>query len=90
MWVKADRQRLNQVLLNLLSNAVKYNRVGGVVTLGCEEGPDGTVRVNVTDSGTGIPPDKLQRLFNPFDRFGRRAERRGGDGSRSVFVQGAR
>jgi PAS domain S-box-containing protein len=70
MWVRADRQRLNQVLLNLLSNAVKYNREKGVVTLGCEGGPQGTVRVSVTDSGIGIPRDKMQRLFNPFDRLG--------------------
>ena len=70
MWVKADRQRLNQVLLNLVSNAVKYNREGGSVRLGCAEGTDGSVRVSVTDSGIGIPPENLQRLFNPFERLG--------------------
>src|SRR3989442_1529261 len=38
-YVTADRQRLQQVLLNLLSNAVKYNRQGGAVRVGCEDGP---------------------------------------------------
>src|SRR5205823_582088 len=40
-YVTADRQRLQQVLLNLLSNAVKYNRQGGAVRVGCEDGSSG-------------------------------------------------
>ncbi len=68
--VAADRLRLKQVFLNLLSNAVKYNHPGGTVTLSCEETGNGRVRVKVTDTGPGIPPDKLTRLFTPFDRLG--------------------
>jgi PAS domain S-box-containing protein len=68
--VKADRQRLKQVLLNLASNAVKYNRHGGTIRVGCQAaGPD-RVAVAVQDSGPGIPPDKMARLFTPFDRLG--------------------
>jgi len=69
-YVLADRQRLRQVLLNLLSNAVKYNRQDGRVTVHTKEvGGDG-VRISVIDEGTGIPLEKMDRLFTPFDRLG--------------------
>lgn len=67
--VLADRQRLKQVLLNLLSNAVKYNKVGGEVVLTYQT-LHGRVRILITDTGPGIPPDKQQRLFIPFERLG--------------------
>lgn len=66
----ADRQRLTQILLNLLSNAVKYNRDGGRVRLTCEDAPDGRLRITVSDTGAGIRPEKLQLLFQPFERLG--------------------
>jgi PAS domain S-box-containing protein len=68
--VAADRTRLKQVLLNLLSNAVKYNRPGGAVTLRARLGGavDGFVRVEVSDTGLGIAPEHLSRLFEPFQR----------------------
>jgi nitrogen-specific signal transduction histidine kinase len=68
--VMADRQRLQQVLLNLLSNAVKYNRPEGVVTVSCDRTPSGTCRLAVTDTGLGIAPERMPRLFTPFDRLG--------------------
>ena len=68
--VLADRQRLQQVLLNLLSNAVKYNRTGGTVAVSCEEILGERLRILVRDTGHGISPDKLDRLFTPFDRLG--------------------
>ncbi len=68
--VMADRQRLKQVLLNLLANAVKYNRPGGTVRLEHAEGANGHVRLVVADTGIGIAPDKLGRLFTAFDRLG--------------------
>ena len=68
-WVNADRQRLLQVLLNLMSNAVKYNRSGGSVTVAAEP-MDGRVSIGVIDTGPGIAPEALERLFVPFDRLG--------------------
>jgi signal transduction histidine kinase/ActR/RegA family two-component response regulator len=70
LHVLADRQRLQQVLLNLLSNAVKYNRPGGAVTVSCESEAGNRLRIHVSDTGPGIAPDKLERLFTPFDRLG--------------------
>ena len=75
--VQADRQRLRQVLLNLLSNAVKFNRDGGTITVGCDHGDD-SVRVWVTDTGPGIAPDHVGRLFTPFDRLDADATGRAG------------
>ncbi|MGI8550891.1 MAG: ATP-binding protein [Dehalococcoidia bacterium] len=70
LHVRADNQRLKQVLINLLSNAVKYNREGGTVTLSCRRLPKEQLRIEVRDSGIGIAEDKLPRLFTPFDRLG--------------------
>ena len=77
--VVADRQRLKQVLVNLLSNAVKYNRDAGEVVvdwaahggLSPSDGSgDGWLRVSVRDTGRGIPADRLEDVFTPFERLG--------------------
>jgi PAS domain S-box-containing protein len=68
--VMADRQRLKQVLLNLLSNAVKFNSEGGRVTLSCTPRPHDRLRIGVTDTGPGISPDSIGKLFTPFERLG--------------------
>ncbi len=78
VFVKADRQRLTQVMVNVLSNAVKYNRSGGTVTVSASI-DGGIARLNVTDTGRGIAPEKLDRLFNPFERLG--AENTGIEGT---------
>jgi len=69
-YVLADRQRLKQVLLNLLANAVKYNRDGGSVMVRCGLTGDDRLRVSVADTGYGIAPEHLDRLFQPFERLG--------------------
>jgi len=72
--VRADRQRLKQVLLNLLSNAIKYNRVGGKVSVTWKPEPEvETVAVTVEDTGIGIRAENVGRLFQPFDRLGAEA-----------------
>jgi PAS domain S-box-containing protein len=78
-YVRADRQRLKQVLLNLVANAVKYNRAEGSVFIRFEEAAEGHARVVVEDSGIGIAPSKMSRLFTPFDRLG--AETMGVEGT---------
>jgi signal transduction histidine kinase/CheY-like chemotaxis protein len=69
VFVNADNQRLKQVLLNLLSNAVKYNREGGEIHVTASLLMDGFLHLAVRDSGPGIPPEKMERLFIPFDRL---------------------
>ena len=71
LFVLADQRRLNQVLLNLLSNAVKYNRTGGTVMLhSARSENEGKLRIAVIDSGKGIAPENIARLWTPFDRLG--------------------
>jgi signal transduction histidine kinase/ActR/RegA family two-component response regulator len=69
-YVRADRQRLRQVLLNLMSNAVKYNRAGGTIAVACDERDPGFLRITVTDTGAGIASDLYPKLFQPFERLG--------------------
>jgi hypothetical protein len=68
--VRADRQRLKQVLLNLLANAVKFNRHGGRVTVDCEVAGTGRLRLAVGDTGPGISEAQRPLLFSPFERLG--------------------
>jgi PAS domain S-box-containing protein len=79
LHVRADRQRLKQVVLNLLSNSVKYNREGGEVRIACEPSGEHRARVSIADTGAGIPEKLMEHLFTPFDRLG--AERRGIEGT---------
>jgi signal transduction histidine kinase/PAS domain-containing protein len=65
----ADRGRLHEILLNYLSNAVKYNREGGQISISCLPGDEGFLRLSVADTGNGIAPDYLPRLFHAFDRL---------------------
>ncbi|MCZ6668747.1 MAG: ATP-binding protein [Gammaproteobacteria bacterium] len=69
--LSTDNTRLIQVLLNLLSNAVKYNSEQGKVALSCRRTVDQMLRISVADTGMGIPPEKRDGLFDPFDRLGR-------------------
>lgn len=80
MSVLADERRLRQVLLNLLGNAIKFTD-HGTVTLRASAEPQGPSRVllrlDVEDTGVGMRPDDLQRIFQPFEQVGD-AERHGG------------
>ncbi|MFI5936490.1 ATP-binding protein [Actinoplanes sp. NPDC051494] len=66
--VSADRQRLRQVMMNLLSNAIKFNHPTGTVTVTVQEQGERT-RIDVVDTGRGIPAESLGALFTPFERL---------------------
>ncbi len=69
-YVHADRTRVKQVLINLLSNAIKYNHAGGMVVVECLVKSPERIRISVKDTGLGLSPEKLARLFEPFNRLG--------------------
>jgi PAS domain S-box-containing protein len=81
VWLTADAVRLRQVVVNLLSNAAKYNREGGrvVVDAGPAASGSGRVRLSVRDTGAGLSPEQLPRLFRTFERLD--AGRRGVEGT---------
>jgi histidine kinase len=78
--VLADRERIHQVLFNLLDNAVRFTPTGGRVTVSADR-HDGSVDVHVADTGPGIGPEHLPRLFERFYRAdSARSQREGGTG----------
>ena len=70
--LRTDQTRMRQVMFNLLSNAVKYNRPGGSVTVSAERLDDGMLRVNIADTGHGIPKAVQASLFRPFEGLGQK------------------
>ncbi len=69
--VRADHEKLQQILLNLLSNAIKFTPDGGRITLTCMARGE-EVHIGVADTGTGIPSDRLEDVFAPFVQIERR------------------
>jgi signal transduction histidine kinase len=65
--LRADRERLRQIVENLISNAVKYGKSAKRVTVEAEEADD-SVRIHVKDEGPGIPAEQLATIFNRFER----------------------
>jgi len=76
-WVEADASRLQQVFWNLLKNAIKFTPKGGCVGIRCRPS-EKYVIVEVNDSGLGIEPDALSRIFNAFEQADRSITRRFG------------
>lgn len=68
--VCADPEKTQQILINLLTNAVKFTQPPGSVVVSCEFS-DETVRIHVKDTGIGIKPEDLPRVFEPFVQIGR-------------------
>lgn len=66
--IYADRDKLEQILWNIIGNAVKFTPPGGKVTVRFKTQPDGMVQTCVADTGCGIPPDQLDRVFNEFSK----------------------
>ncbi|HYW51302.1 MAG TPA: ATP-binding protein, partial [Gemmatimonadaceae bacterium] len=70
--VRADAEKVRQVLINLLTNAAKATDAPGQVSLSCEtDAVAELIHVRVRDSGRGIPPDKLEQVFQPFVQLDR-------------------
>lgn len=87
IWVEADRARLAQVFLNLFNNACKYTDPRGRISVTAER-QAGEVLVKVRDNGIGIPPDKLQNVFELFTQVEQARERsQGGLGIGLMLVK---
>jgi two-component system phosphate regulon sensor histidine kinase PhoR len=87
VWVKADSQRIVQVMTNLIENAVKYGNEKGRVLVNLEEDKK-HILVSVRDDGPGIPPEHLSRIFERFYRVEKsRSKDRGGTGLGLAIVK---
>jgi len=79
--VKADRDKLSQILLNITENAIKFTPESGKVSIGARDLHNGYVEIAVTDSGIGIPKDEIPRLGERFYRVDKtRSREMGGTG----------
>jgi len=87
VWVKADQDRMQQVMLNLIENAIKYGNDGGKVIVHFNTGKK-YVEISVRDNGPGIPPEHLTRIFERFYRVDKsRSKERGGTGLGLAIVK---
>lgn len=82
LTVRADRRRLQQVILNLVANAVRFSPEGSTIRVATD-----STSIHVVDEGPGIPDELLRRLFVPFDRLGADAGREGGAGLGLVLAR---
>ena len=79
--LRADPDRLEQVLGNLIDNAIKYGRAEGTVNVGARPTDAGQIEVSVEDDGPGIPPEAVERVFERFYRVDKaRSREQGGTG----------
>jgi signal transduction histidine kinase len=65
LTVRADHEKVQQIVLNLLTNSIKFTDDGGRIEMTCREDEE-SVAINVSDTGRGIAPDKLAAIFDPF------------------------
>jgi len=87
VWVLADADRMEQVMLNLIENAVKYGNEGGKVIVHFNEGKK-YIEVAVRDNGPGIPHEHLNRIFERFYRIDKsRSKEIGGTGLGLAIVK---
>lgn len=85
--LRADRRRLDQILMNIVDNAIKFNRPGGMVLLRAVESGGG-VTISVEDTGRGVPPGDEERIFQRFYRTDRgRSRHEGGTGLGLAIVK---
>ena len=87
VFVTADRTRLKQVLINLVSNAIKYNSPRGTVAVTFNVLASQQIRICVEDTGTGLNAEKINQLFQPFNRLGQEATAEQGTGIGLVMTK---
>jgi two-component system, OmpR family, phosphate regulon sensor histidine kinase PhoR len=88
--LRGYKVRLDQAVVNLLDNAVKFNHPGGEVRIDAVRMADGFVKINVADTGSGIPKQDLNRIFERFYRVDRARSRQvGGTGLGLAIVKHA-
>ncbi|MEH6631353.1 MAG: ATP-binding protein [Halopseudomonas aestusnigri] len=76
----ADQTKIKQVMLNFVSNAIKYNKVNGKIDLWFEKVENNKVRINVRDTGDGVPEEQLELVFEPFNRLDKHKSKTQGTG----------
>lgn len=76
--VKGDRVFLRQALVNIIHNAVKYSPVGGLISVEVGYEPEGSIRLQVADSGPGISPEHSTKIFDRFYRVDESRSREAG------------
>jgi signal transduction histidine kinase len=76
LYLEADRVRLRQVMINLVGNAIKFTEIGGITLRAAQSG--GHLRLAIRDTGLGIPPDKLDTIFEAFNQGDASTTRRAG------------
>jgi HAMP domain-containing protein/signal transduction histidine kinase/ActR/RegA family two-component response regulator len=69
--MRADPARLQQIFWNLINNAVKFTPADGQIAITTSNGPDGQLRVEIADTGMGIEPETLPKIFDAFEQGGR-------------------
>lgn len=68
--IYADKKMINSVLFNLISNAIKFTQRGGSVSIDVETAGDEMIQISITDTGTGMTPETVSKLFNPGEKTG--------------------
>lgn len=77
--IRADHEKLDQIILNLLSNAIKFTKAGGRVVID-HDADDASVQIHVRDTGRGIPPEHIESVFDPFVQVGLPRSQESGEG----------
>ena len=88
IMVKADKEKIEQVLINLISNSINYGKVSGQTTVSIKTHSKRRVIINVIDDGAGIEPEHIPRLFERFYRIDKsRSRDHGGSGLGLAIVK---
>jgi len=87
-FVQADEEKISWAILQPVDNAIKFTSSGGRVTLCIQPESDTLVTVSVTDTGIGIPPQRMEEIFEPFHQLDASATRHyGGTGLGLALVK---